>query len=246
MDTPQSQSTQSTASAPDYCQDLVRRRDEDRWLAAGYAQGDAKRRLLALYAFHVELRNIPAAVSEPPLGEIRLQWWREALSEIRGGKRPRAHPVVEEIAAAGLTGEAFEAAIERAIDAAARPLYGEGFTTIDDLTDWLAAAEATFDGLGVSLLGGDEALCAGAVKAGTAFALAREGASLAPTLAGEIPARAQSILHDAAAALQNASPSIAPGLAHLSLTHGYLKSRRGSFPLAKRLRIFISVACGRF
>ncbi len=246
MDTPQSQSTQSTASAPDYCQDLVRRRDEDRWLAAGYAQGDAKRRLLALYAFHVELRNIPAAVSEPPLGEIRLQWWREALQEIRRGAPPRAHPVVEGLAAAGLADEKFEAAIERAIDAASRPLYGEAFTTIDDLTDWLAAAEATFDGLGVGLFGADEALCAAAVKAGTAFALAREGVSLAPALAAEIPARAHLISSDAAAGLQNAPPEIAPALAHLSLTRRYLKRQRGRFPLAKRLQIFTSIARGQF
>jgi 15-cis-phytoene synthase len=236
----------SPALAPDYCQDLVRRQDEDRWLAAGYAQGDAKRRLLALYAFHIELRNIPGAVSEPPLGEIRLQWWREALQEIRDGKRPRAHPVVEALADAGLADEKFEDAIERAIDAAARPLYGEGFTAIDDLTDWLATAEATFDGFAASLLGGDEALCAAAVKAGTTFALAREGANLAPALAGEIPARVHSILSDATAGLQNTPPNIAPALAHLSLTRRYLSRRRGAFPLAKRLRIFISIARGRF
>ncbi|NOX84256.1 MAG: phytoene/squalene synthase family protein, partial [Alphaproteobacteria bacterium] len=54
MDTPQSS---APALAPDYCQGLVRRQDEDRWLAAGYAQGDAKRRLLALHAFHIELKN---------------------------------------------------------------------------------------------------------------------------------------------------------------------------------------------
>jgi 15-cis-phytoene synthase len=243
MDKPQSS---APPLAPDYCQGLVRRQDEDRWLAAGYAQGDAKRRLLALHAFHIELKNIPAAVSEPPLGEIRLQWWREALQEIRAGKRPRAHPVVEALAAAGFADEKFEAAIERAIDAAARPLYGEGYTGIDDLADWLTAAEASFDGVAVSLLGGDEVLCAAAVKAGTAFALVREGASLAPALASEIPARARSIINDAAAGLQNAPPDIAPALAHLSLTRRYLKRRRGAFPLAKRLRIFISIARGRF
>jgi 15-cis-phytoene synthase len=237
MDKPQS-------SAPDYCLDLVRRHDEDRWLAAGYAQGDVKRRVLALYAFQIELKNIPAAVSEPPLGEIRLQWWREALQEIRGGKRPRAHPVVEALADAGLADEKFEDAIERAIDAAARPLYGEGFTTIGDLTDWLAAT--TFDGVAVSLLGGDEALCAAAVKAGTAFALAREGESLAPAFANEIPARVRSILNDTTAGLQNTPPELAPALAHLSLTRRYLKRQRGSFPLAKRLLIFVSIAFGRF
>jgi len=46
--------------------------------------------------------------------------------------------------------------------------------------------------------------------------------------------------------LQNAPPGVAPALAHLSLTRRYLSRRRGLFPLAKRLRIFISIAGGRF
>ena len=35
--------------------------------------------LFALYAFNVELARIGEQVSEPQLGEIRLQWWRDAL-----------------------------------------------------------------------------------------------------------------------------------------------------------------------
>ncbi len=236
----------SYVHAPDYCSGLVRKQDEDRWLAARYAEEGGARRLMALHAFHIELKNIPAAVSEPPLGEIRLQWQRDALQEIRDDKRPHAHPVIEEIAAAGLAGDKFQDAIERAIDAAARPLYGEGFSDIDDLTSWLSEAEATFDGLAVRLIGGDDALVDAAIKAGTAFALAREGKSLAPALGDEVGPRAHSLLKDAAAALQKAPPATAPALAHLSLARSYLKREHAPFPVAKRLRLFACVAFGRF
>jgi len=236
----------SETHAPDYCSELVRKHDEDRWLAAGYAQEGQARPLRALHAFHIELKNIPAAVSEPPLGEIRLQWQRDALQEIRDGRRPRAHPVIEEIAVAGLAGDKFQNAVERAIDAAARPLYGEGFSDIEDLTSWLTEAEATFDGLAVRLMGGDDALADAAIKAGTAYALAREGKSLAPALADEIRARVDSILSDATAALQKAPSATAPALAHLSLARSYLKREHAPFPIAKRLRLFACVAFGRF
>ena len=112
---------------PYYCSQLVRARDGDRWLAAQYAPEKERSALIALYAFHCELRKIPGAVSEPPLGEIRLQWWREALQEIRDGKAPRAHPVVEAMAHADVVTRIAAEKYDAVIDASARPLYGEGF-----------------------------------------------------------------------------------------------------------------------
>lgn len=227
-----------------FCSDLVRRRDEDRWLAARYADAAGARRLLALYAFHGELRRIPAAVSEPPLGEIRLQWWREALGELRDGKRPRAHPVVEEIAAAGLAGGGFAADIDALIDAAARPLYGVGFSDIDDLTGWLRRAEGTVDAVAVRLLGGDAALAAQAAEAGAVFALAREGRMLAPGLKDDIARRGRE-LRRTPAGLNPAPAAATPALAHLALTHAYLKRGQKPFPLWKRVRLFMAMATGR-
>ena len=144
----------SQKDAAAYCSDLVRRRDEDRWLAAQYAKGDDARKLLALYALQCELRRVPASVSEPPLGEIRLQWWRDALADIRDGRPHRKHPVVEEAARSGLADNAFADRFEMAISAAARPLYGEGFSDAEDVAGWTAGAEGVFDALAVQLLGG--------------------------------------------------------------------------------------------
>jgi len=55
---------------------IARDGDLDRYASALFAPGACREHLFALYAFNVELARM---VSEPQLGEIRLQWWRDAL-----------------------------------------------------------------------------------------------------------------------------------------------------------------------
>jgi phytoene synthase len=74
--------------------DTVRRADPDRWLASRFiADPQARADVIALYAFEHVLARVPAMVSEPLMGEIRLTWWREALDEIYAGGAVRSHPV---------------------------------------------------------------------------------------------------------------------------------------------------------
>ena len=231
------------AQGRDYCSELVRGRDEDRWLAAQYASENAKRSLIALYAFQCELRRIPSAVSEPPLGEIRLQWWREALQEIRDGKPVRAHPVVEEIAAAEILKLELTTLYDGVIDAAARPLYGEGFADIDDLTSWLTTAEGAFDELAVLLMGGEDAISKAVRQAGAAFALAREGKGLAAHLADDLRMQAREMWAETRPLLRATNAATTPAILHLSLTPSYLR-KENPFPIAKRARLFTAMAFG--
>ncbi|SFI25585.1 phytoene/squalene synthase family protein [Albimonas pacifica] len=106
----------------DACESLVRDNDRDRWATARLAPPPASARLFALYAFNLEVARIPSVVSEPMLGEIRLQWWRDALAEIHDGAVPRRHEVVEPLAeaisAAALPRDLFEALLDaRSYDA---------------------------------------------------------------------------------------------------------------------------------
>ena len=57
----------------------LRLHDPDRYLTARLAPKPSRPALITLYAFNAELARICDAVSEPALGEIRLQWWRDAL-----------------------------------------------------------------------------------------------------------------------------------------------------------------------
>ncbi|MEM9495280.1 MAG: squalene/phytoene synthase family protein [Pseudomonadota bacterium] len=225
-----------------YCADLVKQRDEDRWLAANYAPAAQRRRLFALYAFHIELKQTPSQVSEAPLGEIRLQWRRDALADIRASKPSRAHPVIEEAAAAGLADERFADLIDPAIDANARLLYGADFTDVDDLANWLAASESYVDVAAFRLLGGAGDDEDNVRRYGLGFALAREGRGLAPALADAVTARAREIVSEAGSWRVPADQ--APALAHLALTRRYVRAER-AFLIGKRIRLFKAVATGR-
>ena len=99
-----------------HCRDLVRRVSADRALLAELAPPAERPRLWAVAAFDWEVARIPDLVSEPMLGAIRRQWWREAWAEIEAGK-PRRHPVVEALAEAHRSSPLPLAAAETYLDA---------------------------------------------------------------------------------------------------------------------------------
>jgi 15-cis-phytoene synthase len=75
-----------------HCEALVRAADKDRFLSVLFAPAEHRGALYALYAFNVEMARVRELVKEPLAGEIRLQWWREALAGGRPGEA-RGHPV---------------------------------------------------------------------------------------------------------------------------------------------------------
>ncbi|MEH6495598.1 MAG: squalene/phytoene synthase family protein [Pseudomonas marincola] len=72
----------------------VRRYDYDRWLSCLFAPKDSRDCLFAILAFNIEIARVRETVSEPLLGDIRLQWWRDALTGL-SGNISKSHPVVE-------------------------------------------------------------------------------------------------------------------------------------------------------
>ena len=81
-----------------YCEALVRAADKDRFLAALFAPAAHRGALYALYAFNVEIARIREVIREPLAGEIRLQWWSDAIAgEAAGGAE--AHPVAAALSA---------------------------------------------------------------------------------------------------------------------------------------------------
>lgn len=117
-----------SALADDFCLDAVRRGDRDRYLTVLFAPAGRRPDLLALYAFNLELARARESVSEPMLGLIRLQWWRDSLDTIFAGAAVCQHPVAIALANAvtkhGLARDPFErmlAARERDMDASPIP-----------------------------------------------------------------------------------------------------------------------------
>ncbi|MFU1477921.1 squalene/phytoene synthase family protein [Roseovarius sp. C7] len=81
------------------CAELVRRGDMPRFRAAMAAPVAARRVLLPLYAFNLEVARAPWVTKEAMIAEMRLQWWRDALAEIASGGLVRRHEVVTPLAA---------------------------------------------------------------------------------------------------------------------------------------------------
>ena len=103
-------------SGIEYCLAQVRRYDRDRTLTVLAAPRQAAADLAVLYAFNLEIALVRDSVTEPMLGRIRLQWWREALAELYEG-RPRHHLVLESLAALHARAPLSRATFERLIDA---------------------------------------------------------------------------------------------------------------------------------
>ncbi|MBE7637668.1 squalene/phytoene synthase family protein [Sneathiella sp. P13V-1] len=72
----------------------VKQYDYDRWLTCLFAPAEKREHLFALLSFNSEISRIRETVSEPLLGDIRLQWWRDALAGIDTGA-VKKHPTVE-------------------------------------------------------------------------------------------------------------------------------------------------------
>ncbi len=77
----------------------LKRADPDRYRASLFANKAERSQLALLYSFHYELAKIPEIVSEPMIGQIRYQWWRDAIAEIYEGRPVRAHEISTPLAA---------------------------------------------------------------------------------------------------------------------------------------------------
>jgi hypothetical protein len=75
----------------------LKKTDEDRWLSSRYALPRQRETLVAVYLLHQELLRA-AGMSQPMLGKIRIQWWRETLDGIAAGGAARHHDLAEELA----------------------------------------------------------------------------------------------------------------------------------------------------
>lgn len=134
------------------CAELARRFDPDLYFCALLAPEKHREALFALYAFNAEIARIRETVSEPMLGMIRLQWWREAIAGIYGGIPPR-HVVIEGLAAAIEARDLPHEAFDRLLDGRESDLDDGPMANIADLEAYAGATSSTLTGLALSVLG---------------------------------------------------------------------------------------------
>jgi 15-cis-phytoene synthase len=156
-----------------HCEAVVRAADKDRFLAALFAPADLRRHLHALYAFDGEIARVRDVAREVFPGEIRLQWWRDALAgQARGevNANPVAAALLDTIAQCGLPREP----LLGLIDAHSFDLYDEPMASLADLDSYGRDTEAAVMMLGTRVLAGgeDPGMAAAAAAAGIACTIA--------------------------------------------------------------------------
>lgn len=155
-----------------YCDELVHDHDRDRWLADGLLPEPKRRHALAVHAFSYEAARIRETIHEAMPGEIRLQWWVDAIEgEARGdvAGHPVAAALIDTIRRFSLRRSGFVNLLEaRRFD-----LYDDAMPTLNDLEGY-AGETASVLFLEVAQIlcdGADPNAADAAGHAGVAYAL---------------------------------------------------------------------------
>jgi 15-cis-phytoene synthase len=118
------------------CADIVRQQNRPRYIATLFAPDHLREHLFALYAFDAEIRRIPFLVSEPQIGEIRLQWWLDTIDAIYAGST-LDHPIAIALSAAIKQGHLPKQPLCNLIEAHTRDLYADPMPSLNDLEGYL-------------------------------------------------------------------------------------------------------------
>jgi len=166
-------SRSAAAGGPSPLAALVRRHDRDRYQTALFAPADRRDALFALYAFNYEIARVREIVTQPMLGQIRLQWWREIIDAAFSGAPPRPHEIAKPLAAAIGGHRLTRVHFDRMIDTRERDLADEPPATLAALEDYAEGTAATLLYLALEVLGVTEpAVLAPAREVGIGYALA--------------------------------------------------------------------------
>lgn len=181
-----------TAADADAVVAAARAGEPDRYLAALLAPPPARAGLLALAAFSAEIGRVPfIATREPAIGEIRLQWWRDAL-EPSDDRARTGNPVADALRAAVGRHALPRALLLDMIEARSFDVGGEIMADDAALQNYLWKSEGVLFALAVRILsadpGADNHVAAAAAASGHAYGMTRLLLGLAHALAcGHLP-----------------------------------------------------------
>jgi phytoene synthase len=148
--------------------EAVRTGDHDRYLADLFVPEAARKHVFALHAFNLEVARIRETGTDPKLGEIRLQWWRDALAGEGAG-----HPVAEALHRTIAEFRLPVAALANLVEARRFDLYDDAMPSLNDLEGYAGETSSSLMQLAALVLAGgaDPGTADLAGHAGVAFAL---------------------------------------------------------------------------
>ena len=114
-------------------QELLRQEDHDRFLVTLFLPKEMVVRVAPLYALNAELAKTRRVVSEPALGEIRLQWWVDALEGAFAGHAP-PHEIGEALLAVIAEGKLQKDDLLALVEAYREELYEPPLESVSEFT----------------------------------------------------------------------------------------------------------------
>ena len=126
----------------------------DRYLAATLSPRQVRDDLIVLAAFAGEMDRIPWSASEPTIGAIRLQWWRDALST--GDAQATGNPLADKLHACMARHHLPIAQVLGYIDAQELELYSDPVPDLAQLNIHFTKRDGTLFALAARILGGGE------------------------------------------------------------------------------------------
>jgi phytoene synthase len=155
-----------------HCETLVRDGDPDRYWSALFAPPEKRPHLHALHAFNFEVARVRDSVREALVGEMRLQWWRDALQgEARGDVR--ANPIAAALDDTIVTSRLPRQAFVDLIDARVFDLYDDPMPSLNDLEGYCGETSSSLIRLAAMVLadGSDPGSADAAGHGGVAYAI---------------------------------------------------------------------------
>lgn len=198
--------------------------DGDLYLCHLFAPAATREALLTLYHLYADIARIPVSVSEPMVGAIRLQWWRDLLTALADGET-RGTPIGEALLVHRLDKEAVLPLIDGREEA-----LSEADRSLEQLQAEAALVGPALMRLSVHIMQADapDDLLA---KAGAGFELMR----LVPQNGQEVAARAGELLKNACTDFNALPRAHRKALLPVFLPIGLAKRHAAHYPHAKGL-----------
>ena len=174
----------ASAASPSEIAAFARRHDPDRFLCALFAPPGRREALFALIGYNHELARAREAARTPLIALMRLQWWRDAVTQAATGAPPRRHEVAAPLHAAVVAGLLDVADLVGLADAREIEADEDGLPTTAALHAYLRGTAGGFAVTAGRLLGAPVALLPALQAAGAAYGLAGVLRSV-PVLAGQ-------------------------------------------------------------
>lgn len=145
----------SAGGSFDFAAEALREHDRDRYLATLVLPADFRPHITALYAFNADVAAIRQRVSGPQPGEIRLQWWNDALTGSGHGEvrqNPLADALLDTIKQYGLP----IGTLQRLIGARRFDLYDDPMPDLGTFEGYAGETASTLFQLSAMILNGGE------------------------------------------------------------------------------------------